>query len=142
MAQDYILRLIEQVAQMLAGILSLRKLGRIAEAAEQIEAACRQHTGLSLDLVRRSAPETILELLKRGGGTQYVRAIILAELLVQDAELSDSAGKTRAAAISRAQAHALLSRSIDHLSSEEQAIYRAKLEMLAAQISSSSPHKQ
>ena len=130
MAQDYILRLIEQVAQMLAVILGLRKAGRTAEAAEQISVLCEQTTGLPFDLVKHSSPETILALLETGGGTHHTRAIMLAELLLQDAELNELAGKNREAAISRAQALVLLERNIDVLSSEEKAVYRPKLEGL------------
>jgi hypothetical protein len=135
MAQDYLLRLIEQVSQMIAEILALRKIGRISDAAEQIEAMCQQNIGLPLDLVKRSAPETILQLLESGGGTQHIRAVMLAELLLQDAELNDAAGKNREATISRAQAHVLLARNIDRLSPEDQTVYRRKLEALDAQIS-------
>jgi len=135
MAQDYLLRLIEQVSQMIAEILALRKVGRISDAAEQIEAICQQNIGLPLDLVKRSAPETILQLLESGGGTQHIRAVMLAELLLQDAELNDAAGKNREATISRAQARVLLARNIDRLSPDDQTVYRRKLEALDAQIS-------
>jgi hypothetical protein len=87
---------------------------------------------LPLDFVKHSSPETILQLLESGGGTQYARAVLLAELLLQDADVSDVAGKNREAAISRAQAQALLDHSVDNLSPEEQAIYRPKLEALTA----------
>jgi hypothetical protein len=131
MSQDYILRLIEQVARMLASVLALRKARRDAEAAKEIEAVCLQSVGLPFDLVKRSSPETLLELLASGGGTQHIRAVMLAELLVQDAELNDASGKGLEAAISRAQAHSLLAHSIDSLSPDEQAIYRPKLDALA-----------
>lgn len=140
MPQDYLLRMIEQVAQMLAEILRLRKIGRISDAAEQIKAACGQTIGLPFDLVKRSAPGTIVQLLESGGGTQHVRAVLLAELLLQDAGLSDASGKNREAAISRAQARVLLAHSIDKLSPEEQAVYRPKLETLNAQIAGASWH--
>ena len=126
MPQDYILRLIEQVAQMIAEICRLRA----AEKPARLNAICLRETGLPLELVKRSSPETILELLKSGGGTQYARAVILAELLLQDAEASDLAGRNREAIISRAQARALLGSSIDYLSNEEQAVYRPKLQGL------------
>ena len=132
MAQDYLLRLIEQVSQMIAEILALRKIGRISDAAEQIEAMCQQNIGLPLDLVKRSAPETILQLLESGGGTQHIRAVMLAELLLQDAELKGAAGKNREATISRAQARVLLARNIDRLSPDDQTVYRRKLEALDA----------
>jgi hypothetical protein len=130
MAQDYILRLIEQVGQMLAEISRLRK----AEIPQRIRAICQQTIGLSLDLVKRSSPEMILKLLESGGGTQYARAVMLAELLLQDAELSAAAGKDREATISRAQAQVLPARSIDNLSADEQAAYRPKLEALTASL--------
>ena len=130
MPQDYILRLIEQVGRMLAEILALRKVGRIADAARQIETLCEQNTGLPLELVKRSAPETILQLLETGGGTQHTRAVLLAELLLQDAEINDAAGRNREAAIGRAQARILLDHSIDKLAPDEQMIYRPKLDVL------------
>ena len=141
MAQDYLLRLIEQVSQMIAEILALRKIGRISDAAEQIEAMCQQNIGLPLDLVKRSAPETILQLLESSGGTQHIRAVMLAELLLQDGELNDAAGKNREATISRAQARVLLARNIDRLSPDDQTVYRRKLEALDAQISGPGANK-
>lgn len=130
MAQDYILRLIEQVALMLAQISALRKTGHNAEAVERIAAICLQTIGLSFDVIKRAAPETILQLLESGGATRHTRAVLLAELLLQDAELSDAAGKDREAAIGRAQARALLAPSIDYLSPDEQTVYRRKLDAL------------
>lgn len=59
---------------------------------------------------------------------------MLAELLLQDAELSDLAGKKCDAVISGAQALVLRDRNIDSLSPEEQAIYRPKLETLKASV--------
>jgi hypothetical protein len=85
---------------------------------------------LPLDFVKHSSPEMILQLLESSGGTQYARAVLLAEMLLQDADLSDAAGKNREATISRAQAEALLAHSIDQLSPEEQTVYRPKLEAL------------
>jgi hypothetical protein len=135
MSQDYVLRLIEQVTQMLASILALRRAGRDAEAAKEIETVCLQAVGLPFDLVKRSSPETISQLLESGGGMQHVRAVMVAELLLQDAELSDAVGKKREAIISRAQAHSLLAGEIDTLSPEEQALYRPKLRAIVQAMS-------
>jgi hypothetical protein len=131
MSQDYILRLIEQVGQMLASILTLRKAGRNAEATKEIEVVCLRAVGLPFNLVKQSSPETLLQLLQSGGGTQYVRAVMLAELLLQQAELCDAARKDREAMISRAQAHRLLAHAINSLAPDEQAVYRAKLKVIA-----------
>jgi hypothetical protein len=126
MAEDYLLRLIEQVSLMLA------ELGRLkaGEKPARISALCLRETGLPLDFVKHSSPKTILQLLESGGGTQYARAVLLAELLLQDADVSEAAGKNREAMISRVQAQALLDHSVDKLSPEEQAVYRPKLEAL------------
>jgi hypothetical protein len=52
---------------------------------------------------------------------------MLAELLLQDAELAESAGQKRAALINRAQARALIAHNLAQLSAQDQTIYRAKL---------------
>src|SRR5438477_2220887 len=101
MAQDYILRLIEQVGQMLATILRLRKAGRSAEAAGQVALHCQQLTGLPFDLVKHSSPAKLLGLLATSGAARYQREVILAELLMQDAELSDATAREREALVSR-----------------------------------------
>jgi hypothetical protein len=129
-ATDYILRLVDQMTRMLAEILLLRKQGRAGEAIDRLEAICLESVGLPLDLARRSSPETILQLLESGGAKKYMRAVMLAELLLQDAELNEEKGESREGFIRRAQARALLAASIDHLSPEDQASYRPKLEAL------------
>ena len=49
MATDYVLRLIDQIALMLAEILQLRKLGRAREAHDQIATpACEASVSRSL----------------------------------------------------------------------------------------------
>jgi|ERR1017187_2517918 hypothetical protein len=130
MAQDYILRLIEQIALMLAELSRLKA----SERPARISALALRETGLPLDFVKHSSPEIILQLLESGGGTQHARAILLAELLLQDADLNEAAGKNREATISRAQAQALLAHSIDKLSPEEQLVYRPRLEALTADL--------
>jgi hypothetical protein len=59
-------------------------------------------------------------------------AVMLAELLLQDAELSETNEKFRDAVIRRAQARSLLAAGIEHLPPEDQASYRCKLEALNA----------
>jgi len=69
---DYILRLIDQIALMLSEIFQLRKLGRTGAAHADISKACLENVGLPFELAKHSAPETILEMLATGGGTQHV----------------------------------------------------------------------
>jgi len=119
MPEDWILRLIEQVSRMLAELSRLKS----GERPARISALCLRETGLPLDFVKHSSPKAILQLLESGGGTQYVRAVLLAELLLQDADVNEEAGKSREARISRAQAQALLAYSIDNLSPDERKGY-------------------
>ncbi len=134
MAQDYIMRMIEQIGRMLAAIIAHRKAGRNADAALEIEASCLQSVGLPIDLVRRSSPEALWELLEQGGGLRYSRAVMLAELLLQDAELSNAAGRPGDAIRCKLQAFCLLADSVDVLSHEDTAIYRPRLEALAGEL--------
>ncbi|MEY2491704.1 MAG: hypothetical protein QOH24_655 [Verrucomicrobiota bacterium] len=130
MPQDYVLRLIEQIAQILSAIVALRKAGRNDEALEQIAAACQDKVGIPLELVRRSSPETLLQLLETGGALRHVRGVMLAELLIADAAISENAHKRDDGVIARAQAYALLSDALPYLESNEQSIYREKMESL------------
>ena len=85
MSQDYMIRLVEQVGRMLAAMIAHQKAGRDAEAGLQIEASCRQSSGLPMEAVRRSSPEALWELVQQGGGLRYPRAVMLAEWLLLDA---------------------------------------------------------
>lgn len=138
------MRLIEQISRMLAAIIAHKQAGRDTEAAAEIEVSCRQTIGLPLESVRRSSPESLWELLQQGGGLRYSRAVTLAELLLQDAELSKTANRPDDAILSQLQAFCLLTESIGALSRAEAAIYRPRLEALANELeaSSSDPYLQ
>ena len=119
----------------------LAELSRLksGERAARFSALSLRETGLPFDFVKHSSPEAILQLLESGGGTQHARAVLLAELLLQDADIDDAAGKSREASISRAQAQALLMHSIGQLSPEEQAVYQPKLEALTKKLKRGAP---
>ncbi len=134
MGQDYMMRLMEQVGRMLATVVAHRKAGRNAEAAQEIEASCSETIGLPWDVVRRSSPDAIWESLQQSGGMRFSRAVMLAELLIADAELSIDDGRPADAIRSRLQAFCLLSESIGVLSLDEAAVYRPKLAFLAGQL--------
>ena len=101
-----------------------------SETIEQIAGTDQDHVGIPLEIVRRSSPETLLQLLESGGALRYVRAVILAELLMQDSAVQEEHGKLREALIARAQAYALVSDALPHLPPTEQSIYRKKMELL------------
>jgi hypothetical protein len=130
MSQDYVLRLIEQVAQILSAIIASQRAGRNDEALEQIRVACQDKVGIPLEMVGRSSPETLLHLLEAGGALRHARAVILAELLIAHATISKNAKRHGDAMIARAQAYALIADALPYLESNEQSIYREKMESL------------
>lgn len=121
---------------MLAGILEKRAAGpgHLAEVNSDIEGACLREIGLPLSIIRSSSPEQMQELMAQGGG-RHVRSILLAELLLQDAESNRLAGKLPNAIRSELQAFCLLGESIGFLSPDDAAVYRPKLERLAKELS-------
>jgi hypothetical protein len=134
MAQDYIMRLVQQIAAMLAAIIAKRRRGEIAEARQEIDAACLQTVGFTLETVKRMPPDTVAQHLAASGGNRFPRAVMLAELLIQDGEIHEAQNGSQPALVSHLHAFCLLSDSVEVLSPEEQAIYRPKLAMLAEKL--------
>lgn len=134
MPQDYIVRMIQQMAAMLAGIIAQRQRGELSSAADSIEQKCLEHVGLPLSVVKHTSPEGLAELLATGGDLRYIRSIALAELLIQDAEISVLRGSPFTAVASYTHAVRLLSDSIPVLDREEQRHYRGKLEDVATRL--------
>ena len=95
---------------------------------------CLQTCGLPLGTVKKLPPDALVEHLRSAGGNRYPRAVMLAELLLQDAEIFEAQGEPQKALAGHLHAFCLLFDSIEVLSAEEQAIYRPKLAMLAAKL--------
>lgn len=64
MQRDYILRLIEQLGQVIAHVAGLKQRGRPEEAEQLIDQTLRQVTGLSLEEVDQLAAEQLTALLQ------------------------------------------------------------------------------
>ena len=135
MVRDYIMRLVEQVAKMLASFVVKREAGQHEEARQELDAICQQHVGLTLDFVKRTSPEAVAEALAASGALRHARAVLLSELLTHDADLSSDAGRVAEASVARLHAFCLLVDSMEMLSREEQAAYRPKLDRLAESLS-------
>jgi hypothetical protein len=131
---DYLLRVIEQTSLMLASIVLKRSAGRNDDARQDIERACANRVGLPFSLVRRSSPEALSQMI-HAGGSPHLRSVLLAELLMQEAEINQVTGDSVEAVRARVQAFCLLAESIGVLSPEEQAVYRRKLDELARELS-------
>jgi hypothetical protein len=135
MPQDSLMRLVQQIGQMLARVLALRERGLDVQAVQEIDAMCLQTIGLPLEKLRRMSPEGVALHLEAGGALRFHRAITLAELLLQDAELSELSARPADALVSRLHAFCLLADSIAFLPAAEQASYRKKLDALATELS-------
>jgi hypothetical protein len=140
MPEDYLLRLARQMGQVLAALLGSRKEGRHEEAQQEIENLCLESIGLSWRTVRQSSPEALLEHLQKAGALRHHRAILLAELLIQEAEMSEAEDRISDAIRARLQAFCLISDVLDMLTEEDLTVYRPKLEELARQLEPMSAH--
>lgn len=135
MARDYILRLIDQVAMMLAEIVAKRKGGQKTEARTEIENQAMQHTGLPLSLIRSAAPAMVADLLRNGGELRFIRSVLLAELLLQDASIAEETGDKTAALTDFMHAWCLLHDSIGAFTAEERKYFGAKQEHAGSRLS-------
>jgi len=134
MPQDYIVRMIQQMAAMLAGIIAQRQRGELSAAAASLEEKCLAHVGLPLAVVKHASPETLADLLAIGGDLRFVRSIALAELLIQDAEISVLRGSPFTAVASYQNALRLLSDAIPVLDADEKIHYQRKLDVVATRL--------
>lgn len=126
MPRDYVLRLIDQVALMLAEILAKRKKGARAEARTEIEHQALQHTGLPLSLIRGAAPAMVADLLRNGGELRFIRSVLLAELLLQDAEICEESDDPTGAIAGYVHAWCLLHDAAISFGKEEREHFGAK----------------
>jgi hypothetical protein len=134
---DYLRQLTQARELMLNELMIKRTAGDNDGAISVLESLCRRMIGIPLSLVRRTSPERLLDLIHCGGQSNF-NSILVAELLLQDVELSEKIGNIPQATVSRLQAFCLLVDSIALVGPEEQAEYRKKLDVLAADLESTS----
>jgi hypothetical protein len=90
--RDYILRIVEALAQAIARILTLRQAGNAAEARQEIVRTAGSLFGLDLGLIELMGPATVAAQL---GHPEKVEA--LARLVDEKAALEREAGEAAAA---------------------------------------------
>ena len=73
MAQDYIMRVLQQVAAMLSVIIAKKLSGQLAEASQELEAACLRTVGLPLDRVKRLSPDELAGPLQMAGALRCLK---------------------------------------------------------------------
>src|SRR4051812_22436572 len=86
MALDYVLRLVEQMATMLAALIARRKAGEVVQAREDLENTTLRTVGFTLTEIKGLAPEEVARILDRSGALRVPKAVTLAELLLLDAQ--------------------------------------------------------
>jgi hypothetical protein len=139
-ARDFILRLIEQMATMLAALMNRRRAGEIIEAREDLENTCARTVGLTLSNVKELAPEALTRLLERSGALKITRAVMLAELLLLDADWKEQDSPEKDVLPNYVHAFCLLADSLDSLSAEEEAFFRPKLDRAAGKLGALANH--
>lgn len=140
MTPDYFMRIIEQLGAMLAKLTAFQRAGEHAQAQGELERLCQQHAGMSLAELKGSSPEAVAARLQDGGGRRYPRAVLLAEVLVRDAQVREAAGGPAAALPGYVHAFCLLADSVGVFSLEEQAFLRPKVQALAHRLSGLRTH--
>ncbi len=91
--QDYLVRMIQQLAGVLAQIAGLRADGRHDEALEEIGDAYGRFAGLNPSLIHALGDEDLVALLRARGGLDPQRTYALAELLREEAEIFAEGGR-------------------------------------------------
>jgi hypothetical protein len=125
------MRLVEQVVAVLARIEEQRQAGRNEEARQELRVLCLEHTGMSLDSIQRSSPEALAESLSAVGALRPMRSMLLAELLIHEAQLSGEAKGAGGWIVCRLHAFCLIVDCIGLLRADEQEPYRKRLDDLA-----------
>lgn len=134
MARDYILRIIEQLGLIVASILAARRRGDVPTALAQVHEQCLQHVGLPFDLLKHASPEQVAEWLRSGGALVHPRSVILAELLLQDAEIQEESLNALGALISYLHTVCLLEEHAAAFSRDEESALRSKAAAARARV--------
>jgi len=129
MPEDYFLRLVDQISIMLAQIVRREVAGDNSGAKAELNAQCRQTLGFDILQIQQMSPEALRQLLNTAVGLRQTRAIMLAELLLKDAEMSSNDHSR--ATIDSLHAFCLIADAVDSLDVDDQRVYRVKLKTLA-----------
>ena len=134
------MRLIEQIAALLASVVAKERAGQYSEAKADLEERARETIGMDLRDLRRLSPEAVSQLLESSGGLRYGRAVIVAELLLHDAAISEATDQAGDALLSYFHAFCLLADTVSTLTEEDQTMYRPKLDALVMRLRSLREH--
>lgn len=92
--QDFLLRLIQQLAELIGRAIGLAKKGRVEEAEQVLDDTASTHVGMTRAMLDRLPPEEIARLL----GAE--KSMVVAAILDAEAQIrGDATRKHRANAI-------------------------------------------
>lgn len=89
---DYIMKMIAQLAKALQVILKLKETGRHDDAAREIDNAMQRICGMNSQLVNALSEESLVSTLKGGVTIDHGKALVLAELLTEEGDVFDKRG--------------------------------------------------
>ena len=91
---DYVLRLVRQLAEAIGRLLAKGRTATPEELQEDLEKSLEDLTGLTLTLVRQLSLEQLLGGLRMGERSDSVRTLAAAEVLAMDADLGERLGRS------------------------------------------------
>lgn len=94
---DYLLRIIQQLTQVFARLVGLRRAGRHDEALELIDESARAHFGLGTRIALALATVDLVALLKDKHGSTLRSGVLLAELLEHEGDVRADQGAVETA---------------------------------------------
>ena len=100
--RDYVMRIVQQLAELAARVLGLRKKGHLDEAVAAVEQAARSLAGVDLRMIEGVATPSVAALV---GDPD--RLELLARLAAMRAEVEEDRGDAAAAAAWRTRAEEL-----------------------------------
>jgi hypothetical protein len=134
--RDYFLRMIHQLAQVIAKVLNLSEVKQHAEALEEIQRSSKQLLGMDVRFLTSLSDDEIIRLLSLGERFEVEKCVVTAELLRLVGEVrerqSEELGRYQAYATSLSLFLELLFRESETLPKE----YFDEIELLISKLSS------
>ena len=90
---DYIMKMIAQLARAMEHILSLRKSKRHDDAMREVDLALQRIVGLNSQLINSLTPESLREALRGGVGFDVGKALVIADLLKIEGDILRERGE-------------------------------------------------